>query len=143
MAGVRVTPAEFVEKHARRTTAAIPDYTAGVERVTEAPGKKAAEKQAKMKANLVKAIDSGKWGRRVAAVSLEDWKAAAGTKGAGRIASGVEGASGKVLAFAEQVLPVLARIKGEVDAMPDLTLEDGIARMTKQVREMAKFEFKR
>ncbi|GAI97559.1 unnamed protein product, partial [marine sediment metagenome] len=89
------------------------------------------------------AIDSGKWARRVAAVPLEDWKAAASVKGSGRIASGIEAANGKVLAFAEQVLPVLSRIKSEIDAMPDLTLEDGIARMTKQVREMAKFEFKR
>jgi len=143
MAGIRVTPEQFVEKHARRTVAAVPDYQAGVERVTSAPGAEAAKKQAKMKANLVKAIDSGKWARRVAAVSLEDWKAAAGVKGAGRIAAGVEAAAPKVRAFAEQVLPVLARIKSEVDAMPDMTLEDGIARMTKQVREMAKFEFKR
>lgn len=143
MAGVRVTPAQFVEKHARRTTAAIPDYVEGVNRVTEAPGKKAAAKQSKMKTNLIKAIDSGKWGRRVAAVSVEDWKQAAAVKGSGRIASGVEGAAPKVLAFAEQVLPVLTRIKAEVDEMPDLTLEDNIARMTKQVREMAKFEFKR
>lgn len=141
--GIRVTPEQFVEKHARRTIAAVPDYTAGVNRVTTAPGIEAAKKQAKMKANLIKAIDSGKWGRRVASVSLEDWKEAAGTKGAGRIAAGVEAASPKVRAFAEQVLPVLARIKSEVDAMADLTLEDGIARMTKQVREMAKFEFKR
>lgn len=143
MAGVRVTPTEFAEKHARRTIAAIPDYEAGVNRVTVAPGTQAAAKQKKMKANLVKAIDSGKWARRVAAVSLEDWKAAASVKGSGRIASGIEGANGKVLAFAEQVLPVLTRIKAEIDTMPDLTLEDGIARMTKQVREMAKFEFKR
>lgn len=143
MAGVRVTPAEFVEKHARRTIAAIPDYESGVAKVTVAPGTQAAAKQKKMKTNLVKAIDSGKWARRVAAVSLEDWKEAASVKGSGRIASGVEGAAPKVLAFAEQVLPVLTRIKAEIEQMPDLTLEDGIARATKQMREMAKFEFKR
>ncbi|GAJ10427.1 unnamed protein product, partial [marine sediment metagenome] len=61
MAGVRVTPEQFVEKHARRTTAAIPDYVDGVNRVATAPGTEAAKKQAKMKANLLKAIDSGKW----------------------------------------------------------------------------------
>lgn len=143
MAEVKVTPAEFVEKHARRTVAAIEDYKKGISKVTAAPGKKAAAKQGKMKANINKAIDSGKWARRVAAVPLEDWKSQSVEKGAGRIPAGVAGSASKVHAFAEQVLPVLARIKGEVDAMPDLTLEDGIARMTHQVREMAKFEFKR
>lgn len=143
MAGIRVTPDEFVAKHAKRTIAAIPEYKAGIDRVDEAPGVKAAAKADKMLVKLTEAVQSGKWAERVASVSLSDWKAAAKEKGATRINAGVAGSASKVRAFASQLLPELARIKSEVDAMPDLTLEDSIARMTHQVRSMSEFEFKR
>lgn len=143
MGAIRVTPDEFVEKHARRTIAAIPDYKKGVMNVTEAPGIKAAEKADKMLAKLTEAVQSGKWGARVSAVTLPEWQEQATEKGAPRINAGVAGAASKVRAFASQLIPELERIKGEVDRMDDLTLEDSIARMTHQVREMSKFEFKR
>lgn len=143
MGKIRVTPDQFVEKHARRTKAAVPDYKAGVDRVDEAPGIKAAQKQEKMLAKLTEAVTSGKWADRVSSVTLLEWKAAAKDKGANRISAGVDGAASKVRAFASQVIPELERIKGEVDNMDDLTLEDSLARMRHQVVEMSKFEFKR
>lgn len=143
MAGIRVTPDEFVAKHAKRTIAAIPEYKQGIDRVTEAPGVKAAAKADKMLAKLTEAVQSGKWAERVSSVSLSDWKDAAREKGSQRINAGVSGSATKVRAFASQLLPELARIKDEVDNMADLTLEDSIARMTHQIREMSKFEFKR
>ena len=38
----KVTPQEFAEKWARRTQGATQDYIRGIDRVTEAPGVKAA-----------------------------------------------------------------------------------------------------
>lgn len=143
MGAIRVTPDEFVEKHARRTIAAIPDYKKGIGNVTEAPGIKAAAKADKMLAKLTEAVSSGKWAARVSSVPLSEWQKQAIDKGAGRINAGVAGASDKVRAFASQLIPELERIKGEVDRMDDLTLQDSIARMTHQVIEMSKFEFTR
>ena len=143
MAGPRVNAAEFVEKHNRRTKAALQDMREGVSRVTEAPGVAAAGKADKMRANLLEALDNGKWQRRVAAVSLEDWKKAMIEKGVNRVAAGVDASAGKTRQFAEQLLSHQSGLMTEVEDMPDLTLEDSIARMTTWVRGMSKFEFKR
>ena len=138
----RVTPEQFREKHARRLKGSLEDIVAGVQNVTTAPGVKAAEKADKMKANLVRRIDDGTWGRRVAGVSLDEWKNSVIEKGVNRIPAGIDAAAGKVEAFASQLLPHIDRGVAELDKMPDLTLEDSIARMTKFTRHMSKFRKK-
>lgn len=137
---VRVTAEEFQEKHQRRTSAALDDMRAGVERVTEAPGALAAAKEKKMRQNLLAAIDSGKWRRRVGGVSLDSWKADMLDKGVGRVTGGLERAKDKTIEFAGKLIAHQNGILAKLDTMPDLTLEDSIARMTLQVREMVKFK---
>lgn len=137
---VRVTAVEFREKHNRRTKAALPDMRAGVERVTEAPGRKAAAQQVKMRAKLMEAIDSGKWARRVGAVSLDDWKADMIEKGVNRVPAGLDRAGAKVEAFAEKLIAHQNRLLGQIDDMASLTLEDSIARATAWIRGMAELE---
>ena len=141
MATIRVNADEFVEKHARRTKGALEDLRRGVGAVTEAPGAKAAQKADKMRAKLVEAIDSGKWQKRVAAVSLDDWKKAMLEKGVARVPAGIDAAAEKTRKFAAQLLAFEATLKDTVDRMPDLTLEDSIARSTAWIRGMSKFEF--
>lgn len=138
----KLTPAQATEKHARNLIASIEDMRIGVEAMTEAPGVAAADAQTKMKQNLVAAIDSGKWANNVKAVSLEDWKTAYLDKGLGRVATGIEGAADKVEDFFSQLFPYQETLQRTVDAMPDVTLEDSIQRMTSWVRGMAKFEKK-
>lgn len=139
---VRVTAKEYADKHRRRTSAAIEDMRSGIAKVTEAPGAKAAQQQEKMRAKLVESIDSGKWARRVASVSLEDWKADMLDKGVGRVVSGLERAAPKVEAFAEQLIDHQNTLLVTLDGMPSVTLEDSIARATAWIRGMAKFERK-
>lgn len=136
----RVSPEDFVEKHARRLKGATDDIRKGVERVTESPTAKAAAKRDKMRQRLVESIDSGKWERGLKRVSLEDWKGQMITKGVGRIAAGVDGAAGKVRAFAEELLPHIDSGVSAVKKMPDVTLEDNIQRMTAFIRHMSKFQ---
>lgn len=136
------TPAEAVEKWARNLKGAVPDITAGVERVTEAPGKKAAAAADKMLANLTEKVRDGTWAARVGAVSLEEWKKLMLDKGIGRIAAGVDGATAKTEAFFSQLFAYQDSISTKLDRMPDLTLEDSINRMTTWVRDMAKFSKK-
>jgi len=135
----RVTPEEFQEKHARRLKAALEDMRKGVEKVAVAPGELAAKKQEKMKARLVEKIDDGTWARRVKGVPLEEWKKKMIDKGIPRVSGGIDAAADKVRSFASELLPHIDKVVSEVARMPDLTLEDSIARMTKFVREMSKF----
>jgi len=138
----RLTPEEFQEKHARRLKASLDDIRTGVARVTEAPGKKAAAKVDKLRAKILAKIDDGTWARNVGKVSLEEWKTKMTDIGVGRIAGGIDGAKAKVIDFAGQLLPHVDSGVAKVKAMPDLTLEDSIARMTTMVRHMAEFKKK-
>ena len=138
----KLTAEEFADKHAKRLKAAGPEMRQGVERVTDSPMAKAAAKQDKMRTKLLAAIDDGTWARRLKGVSLEDWKGKMLTIGVGRVSAGIDAAHGKVVAFAEQLLPAVEAAKRKIETMPDLTLEDNIARMSDYVREMGKFKKK-
>jgi len=139
---VRVTPAEFQEKHGRRLKAASEDISKGIDKVTTAPGILAAAKQDKMKARLVARIDDGTWANRVKAVTLPDWKDKAKNIGVGRIPAGIDGAAAKVTSFASQLLPAVEAAATKVEGMPDVTIEDSVQRASTFIREMSKFKKK-
>jgi len=136
----KLSPQQAREKHARNLKASVPDIQIGVNQVSVAPGQKAAAQQEKMLANLTESVRSGKWARRVAGVSLEAWKNDMLTKGVGRIAQGIDGAAEKVEAYFAELFPYQDTLKSKIDAMPDLTLEDSINRMTTWIRGMAQFK---
>ena len=138
----KLTASEFREKQARRLKASIEDMRTGIERTTESPTAKAAAKADKMLAGVQKAVSSGKWSARLRKVSLQDWKDAATNKGLSRVASGIDGAAAKVEDFASQLLPYQDSLSTKINAMPDMTLEDSIARATEWMRGMAKFQRK-
>ena len=135
----KVTPEEFADKWVRRTSGAVTDMRSGVEKVTESPCAKAAKKGDKMIAGITAAVQSGKWAKKLAAVSTEDWKKAMLEKGIGRVAQGVESARGKSAAFAAKLLPAVDAAAAKVKAMPDLTIEDSVNRVATFIREMSKF----
>lgn len=136
----KLTAAEFQEKHARRLKAATEDVRKGIDRVTENPCEKAALKQDKMLANLTASVQNGKWAAGLKRVSLEDWKKKARDIGVNRIAAGIDGAKDKVISFAEQLLPHIDRQREKIKAMPDVTLDDNINRMTSFIRGMSEFK---
>ena len=135
----KVTPEEFAEKQARNLKNAIPDMQRGIENVTESSTKKAAQKADKYLNGIQKAVQSGKWQAGLNRVSTEEWKSKMINKGLNRVGPGIDAARDKVIGFASELLPYIDKVKKEVDAMPDATLEDSIARMTHQVRQMSKF----
>lgn len=138
---VKLTSAEFQEKHARRLKAAVEDMRAGVARVTEAPGRKAAEKKQKWIARLSDPATQDKWARRVAAVTVDEWKDSMLNKGINRVAAGIDGAKAKVIAFADAMIPHQNTGLTELEKMPDLTLEDSVNRASFWIRHMAKFKY--
>lgn len=137
----KISPKAGADKWARRTKAATGDVAAGVDRVTEAPTQAALEKIDKMLTKFEEAVRSGKIERGLARVTLEDWKRSMKEIGVGRIASGVDNkGQPKMEDFAAEFYPYVERVQNEINKMPDTTLEDGIARMTHNVRELAKFK---
>lgn len=138
----RLTPEEFQEKHARNLKGAVADMERGVKAVSVSPTLKAAEALPKMRANWLKAIDSGKMERRLKSVGLEEWKSKMINKGIPRISAGIDEAKDKVIEFAGELLPYIDTIKTKIDKMPSVTLDDNINRMTTFIRDMAKFERK-
>lgn len=135
----RLTPQEAQTKWANRLKGATADIQAGVNRVTEAPGVKAAAKQDKMLQNLTASVQSGKWKRGVLRVTLDEWKSAFLNKGIGRISAGVDAASGKMSDFYSQLFPFQDNLRNQIAAMPDVTLDDNLNRMVAFARGMAGF----
>jgi len=136
----KLTATEFQEKHARRLKASVEDVRKGIDRVTENPCEKAAAKQDKMVANLTRAVADGKWAAGLKRVTLEEWKRKARDIGVNRIAAGIDGAKDKTIAFAEVLLPHIDRGRDKIKAMPDVTLDDNINRMTSFIRHMSEFK---
>lgn len=135
----KFTPQELAEKHARRTTAAVQDMIKGVDNVTTSPTEQAASKKDKLVARWNESINSGKWERGLRAVSLDQWKTSMKEKGAQRVAAGIAGAKDKMVAFYAELIPFQSDLSAKIASMPDLTLEDSIARATAQIRGMANF----
>lgn len=140
---VRMSPADVSNKWNKNLKAAVTDIVAGVGRVTESPGTAAVAKQEKMKANLITAIDDGTWANRLSAVTLGEWKDATQKKVRERLSGGVEGAMSKRRTFDTWLVGRLNGVLPEINAMPDLTLEDGIARVGTLLRHMAAERYKR
>lgn len=136
----KITAQQAATKQADRLKGSLEMIRAGVNRVDVAPGVKAAQKQDKMKANLIKSIDDGTWAKNVSAVSLADWKTAMLSKGVGRIPEGIDAAHDKQVAFYNHLFQFQEGLQSEIENMSDLTLEDNIARMAAWVRGMANYK---
>lgn len=139
----RLTASQVTEKHARRLKASTEDIKVGVNATTESPSTKAIAKQGKMRENLIAAIDDGTWAARLGKYGLQDWKNDMINKGVGRIAKGIDEAAPKVNKFFNALLPVAYGISDTVKGMPDMTLEDSIARAETAIRTMAGFHYKK
>jgi hypothetical protein len=81
-----------------------------------------------------------KFKTNVAAVSLADWQNSYINIGVPRVAQGAQAKQNKVLNFMNQWLPYLQNGVSTIDKMPNVTLEDGIARATAMIRYNAKFK---
>ena len=109
---------------------------AGIDAVTVAPGQLAA-RQADTWANNTVAAKS-KFARNVGAVSLQDWKTAAETKGIPRIATGAQAAQGKMAIFFGKLLPYIASAKSSLP--PRGTYEQNKARASAMMDKMHQFQ---
>lgn len=116
---------------------------AGVNAVQEAPGVRAGNAIAKMRANWLRSVDDGRWLRAVSAVTVQQWQRAMIEKGLPRIADGVRGAQPKVTNFANQLLAFEATLQQQVRQMPSITVADRRARMVAWFDGMQRFTYNR
>lgn len=130
-------PTQVANLWATRLAAAQTEISAGVDRVTEAPGAKAAQVADVWIAKVT--ASRAKWIRNTSAVSLSQWQTAMKTKGVPRVGPGAQAAIPKMTQFMTQWLPFVENAAKTVRNMPHATLEDGIARATAQIRANAQF----
>lgn len=134
---VRVSPTDGAAKWARNLGAATQDIAAGIDRVTTAPGQKAAAASGKWLAKVSQS--EPKFKNNVAAVSLSSWQASA-KDGVNRVASGANAKKGKMESFATEFYAHLDRGAAAINSMPTNTVEDGIAKAAAQIRHNASFK---
>ena len=130
-------PTTVATKWSRNLAAATQTITDGVNAVTQAPGAKAAANVTAWITRLQAAQD--KWVRNTSAVTLQQWQSAMITKGIPRVSSGATAALPKMTQFMQQFLPFVEQGAQQVRAMPNATIEDGIARAVAQIRYNATF----
>lgn len=137
---VRTTAAEGYTRWKDHLSAATTQITAGVNAVDQAPTALAAAKQAKMRAGIIEAIDSGKWAAALKAVTLEQWKTRMINVGIPRIAQGADSAQAKVEKFFGELYAYENDLMAKVNAMPDTNLQDRINKMVAWAQGMSKFK---
>jgi len=102
-------------------------YVSGVQGTTKDPTALAVAAQAKLQANFLAALQSGRWARNLQAVGATGWKAAVVAK-AGNYATGIAAGGPKYQAAYQAMLPQMQSLQAQIDAMPNVTIADANAR---------------
>lgn len=135
---VRVSPEQATSKWTSRLQAATTEMQQGVARVDKAPGQLAAAKFDKWLAGVQ--AGAQKWRRNVAAVGLDQWKSAMTNIGIPRVGQGAQQKAGKYQAFAADFYPFLQQKMATVNAMPDTTLDQRIAKAGAMARALSEYK---
>jgi len=134
----RFTAEQVAQKMIDRVSGATQAMTDGANAVKVAPTASAAKASDRWLARVTAA--KGKFEAGCNRVTLQDWQSAYITKGIQRIPAGIAAARPKIVAFYAKFLPFLDGVSAQVKAMPNVTLQDSINRMIKQVTEVSKFK---
>lgn len=105
--------------------------------VQEAPGKKAAAAADKWLANVQRS--KPKFIANVSRVTKESWQNSYINVGIPRVSQGAQAKQAKYTAAMEAFLPYLKLGVAKIDAMPNVTLEDGINRAIAMIRHNAAY----
>lgn len=133
-----ISPQDAAAKWASNLSGATTHIEAGIRRVTQSPGPKAAAQKAFWLSQIQRSAD--KWAARLNALDLGTWQQATLTKGLPRIASGAQAAQGKYASFATSFFPHLESGVAKVKAMPKNSLADSGNRMLAMMNHNAQFK---
>ena len=137
---VRVDPATGAKTWQSQFGAAGAKYTQGINNVKTAPGAKAAAALPRWVASVTSTDVQQKFASRVSSVTLQAWQAAATGIGVQRLSQGATKGVNKYQSFATQFYPYLSTGLAQIQAMPNVTLEDRIARANALMRYNAQFK---
>lgn len=135
-------PNTAASKWQRNLSGATQSITDGVNAVQTAPTAKAAAASTKWQQNVASANAKSKFENSLKNVSLQAWQTAMIQKGVPRVAAGATAGQPKYAAFASDFFPFLANVTAQTQAMPNLTLQDSINRMTAQITGVSKYQKK-
>lgn len=130
-------PGTVAQHWAERLGGSTDKIRQGVQRVTQAPGAKAAASANLWLARTQASVD--KYRRNVGRVSLADWQQAMEQKGLARVASGASAAVPKMTQFLTEFLPYVDSGAQQVRSMPKGGIEQSIARAAAMIRHNANF----
>lgn len=114
-------------------------YEMGVNAVTTNPAQKAIAKRDKWIAAMQDPATHDRWSRGLGRVTLPEWQQATLTVGKQRFTQSADKAASNYQDFADNFFPVLERNVQQVNAMPDTTLDERIARATQMMRLNAQY----
>jgi hypothetical protein len=133
---VTMTPDQISTKWGNRLKQSVQDIQRGIDAVSDSPMEKAAAAQDKMLQNLTAAIQNGSWANGLRKVSLTDWKNVTKTKIGSALPAGVDAAIPKRKAFDNYLVNTLNNVLPEIAAMPSMTIQDSVARVTRLMQHM-------
>lgn len=125
---VRVDPTTGSQNWQSGFGASGAKYQRGVEGVTTAPNAKAAAALPRWVASVTSKSVQDKYVSKNQAVSLSDWQNATVTYGVPNLSRGAAKGQSKYATFATKFYPFLSSNLSKVNAMPNVTLQDRIAK---------------
>jgi len=136
---VSVTPQQWSEGWQSGMRNAVPKIQRGVAAVTESPTAKAAGKKDAWLAGVNRAHMDGSYERGCLSVTLQAWKDLTAAKVATSLPTGVTAAAAKVTNIATQLTAHINQALPTVNAMPKVTLQDSVAKVSAWMTHMAAF----
>lgn len=133
------TAEEVADKWQRGISNAQQDMTAGVQRVTIAPGTQAAAKKQKFVSAMQDPATFDKWERGVRSVSLGSWQQSMISLGIPRAAQGAQQKKDKFTNALNSLLPFVDNLRNQIRALPDNTTADREQRMLAWSRGMRQY----
>lgn len=134
---VRATAQMATDKWVQNLGNSTERMKAGVLAVKVAPGKSAAANADKWLQNVTRS--KPKFIANVSRVSLASWQQSTIEVGIPRVSQGAQAKKQKYTDAMNAFLPYLAQGVATIDAMPNVTLEDGINRAVAMIRHNAKY----
>lgn len=133
-------PVKAVKRQIQGVQANVEKYQDGVRSNTKHPGEEAIKRKPKMRQRFLEALDSGKFDEGARSYSLQQWQDRTATVGARNLPQGVADAADKTQQFHEQFSEFLDGHMSKIDAMPDNTIEERLAKMRENALGIAKFK---
>lgn len=133
------TADEVADKWQRGISNAQQDMTAGVQRVTVAPGTAAAASKQRFVTAMQDPATFDKWERGVRSVSLGSWQNSMLTLGIPRAAQGAQQKKDKFVNAMNSLLPFVDNLRNTVKSMPANTQADREQRMLAWSRGMRQY----